>query len=215
MLPVNCCLVDDCTVQMAGSNLPDALALHLSPCHLAVQAAQDAPAWQVATADLARQLQVVAQQQAQGSARLAAQVQGLDCSHLEAAAAATSLQTQVAGQAAQLAGLEAALATLQEQVQELRLQGQGQRQGREGDQADVQGLWAEVQALASQVQHLQAEVEHPSSPTRGPDLPRQLNTLQEQVCCGAAQALRAMHTARLARMCTVLSAQTGRLCEEH
>ena len=171
-------------MQRAVSTLPEALALLLSPCQLVVQAAGDAPAWQAATADLAQQLQVVAQQQTQGSARLAAQVQGLGSSHLEAAAAATGLQTQVAGQAAQLAGLEAALATLQEQVQEDRLQ--GQRQGQEGDRKEVQGLWAEVQTLASQVEHLRAEGEHPGSPTRGADVPRQLNALQEQVRCGAA-----------------------------
>ena len=117
-------------MQMAGSNLPDAVALLLSPCHLAVQAAQDVPAWQAATADLAQQLQVVAQQQAQGSAHFAAQLQGLDSSHLDAATAATSLQTQVTGQAAQLAGLEAVLATLQEQMQEHRLQGQRAEAGR-------------------------------------------------------------------------------------
>ena len=185
----------------------------LSSCHLAVQAAQDAQAWQAATADLAQQLQVVAQQQAQGSARLAAQVQGLHSSHLEAAAAATSLQTQVTGQAAQLAGLEAALATLQEQVQER--QQQGQRQGQEGLRAEVQCLQAEVQTLASQVEQLLSEVEHPSSPARGADVPRQLNTLQEQVRCGVARALRVMHGARISRGCSVLIAQTGRFCVEH
>ena len=189
------------------------LAQLLSSCHLAVQAAQDAQAWQAATGDLAQQLQVVAQQQAQGSARLAAQVQGVHSSHLEAAAAATSLQAHVTGQAAQLAGLEAALATLQEQVQEL--QQQGLRQGQGGHQAEVQGLRAEVQTLASQVEQLQSEVEHPSSPVRGADVPRQLNTLQEQVRCGVARALRVIHGARIARGCSVLIARKHRFCVEH
>lgn len=185
VLLVTCCPAETCAEQVASNDLPGAFALLLTPCHLAVQAAQDAPAWQAATADLAQHLQVVTKQQVQGSARFAADVQRLDSSHLEAAAAATSLQTQVKGQAAQLAGLEAALAALQEQVQEH--QQQGQRQGQEGDQKEVQNLRAEVQRLASQVGQLQSEVEHPGSPTPGADMPRQLNTLQEQVRTGAAR----------------------------
>ena len=76
----------------------------------------------------------------------------------------------------------------------------------------MQGLRAEVQTLASQVEQLQSEVERPSSPTRGADVPRQLNTLQEQVRCGAAQTLHVMHSVRSARECSVQIAQTDRLC---